>query len=89
MTSSIFVINISQITKTQYRIVIEAKTFKVKIFRATHKSMKKFSLGLMVVGHVPKKFIDGSITCKITITIGDTVVTVCGLCRCPHCKVST
>ena len=45
--------------------------------------------GNVIVGHLLKKFIDGSITCKITMTTGDTVVTVCGLCRCPHCKVST
>ena len=45
--------------------------------------------GNVIVGHLPKKFIDGSITCKITMTIGDTVAIVCGLCRCPHCKVPT
>ena len=46
MAFSNFVINILQITKTQPRIVIQDKIFKVKIFKATHKlvkSMKCFS----------------------------------------------
>ena len=36
MAFSIFVINISRITKTQYIIVMENKIFKVNIFEVTH-----------------------------------------------------
>ena len=47
MAFSIFVINISRIAKTWYRIVMQDKIYKVKIFEVTHKSvksMKVFSL---------------------------------------------
>ena len=40
MAFSIFVINILQITKTLYGIVMQDKIFKAKIFEVTHKSVK-------------------------------------------------
>ena len=40
MAFSVFVINISRIAKTQYRIVMQDKIFKVKNFEVTHKSVK-------------------------------------------------
>ena len=47
MAFSVFVINISQIPKTQYRIVMQDKISKFKNFKVTHKSVesvKVFSL---------------------------------------------